>query len=77
VNFDRYCGIASAAAILLVLTLNGWLGLWGPVWNAVWKMQPGDALGVVVGVVGWVLTISLGALACSGPATDQTRTRSD
>jgi hypothetical protein len=51
-NFDRYCGMASAAAILLILTLNGWLGLWGPVWNAVWKMQAGDALGVVVAVIG-------------------------
>jgi hypothetical protein len=62
-NFDRYCGMASAAAILLILTLNGWLGLWGPVWNAVWKMQAGDALGVVVAVIGWTVTISLGALA--------------
>lgn len=43
--FDRFCGMASAAAILLVLTLNGWLGLWGPLWRATWDVKPSDALG--------------------------------
>jgi hypothetical protein len=62
-NFDRYCGMASAAAILVVLTLNAWLGLWGPIWSAAWKVQPSDALGVIVAMVGWIVTISLGALA--------------
>jgi hypothetical protein len=62
-NLERYCGMASAAVILLVLTLNGWLGLWGPLWEAAWKMQPSDALGVVVAVIGWIVTISLGTLA--------------
>jgi hypothetical protein len=62
-SFDRYCGMASAAAILVVLTLNAWLGLWGPIWNAAWKVQPSDALGVIVAVIGWIVTISLGALA--------------
>jgi hypothetical protein len=64
-NFDRYCGMASAAAILLILTLNAWLGLWGPIWKAAWKMQPSDALGVVVAVVGWTVTIALGMKAFS------------
>lgn len=57
--------MASAAAILLLLTLNAWLGLWGPIWNAAWKMQPGDALGVVVAVVGWIVTIAVGIKAFS------------
>jgi hypothetical protein len=62
-NFDRYCGMASAAAILLILTFNMWLGLSGPIWNAAWKMQPSDALGVVVAVVGWIVTIAIGVRA--------------
>jgi hypothetical protein len=30
-NFDRYCGMASAVGILLILTLITWLDLWGPI----------------------------------------------
>jgi hypothetical protein len=54
-NFDRIAGFASAGCILLILTLNGWLGLWGPIWKATWKMQPGDALAVIVAVIGWAV----------------------
>jgi hypothetical protein len=59
-NFDRIAGFASAGCILLILTLNGWLGLWGPIWKAAWKMQPGDALAVIVAIIGWAVTIMLG-----------------
>jgi hypothetical protein len=59
-NFDRIAGFASAGCILLVLTLNGWLGLWGPIWKAAWQMQPGDALAVIVAIIGWAVTILLG-----------------
>lgn len=61
-SFDRYCGMASAAAILLILSLNAWLGLWGPVWHAVWEMKAADALGVVIAVIGWIVTIALGGI---------------
>jgi hypothetical protein len=62
-TFDRFCGMASAAMILLVLTLNSWLGLWGPVWQAAWEMKASDALGLIVAIVGWLITIAVGAIA--------------
>jgi hypothetical protein len=62
-NFDRFCGMASAAVILLILALNAWLGLFGPVWKAAWEMKPGDALGVIVAVIGWIVTLGVGTVA--------------
>jgi hypothetical protein len=61
-DFERFCGMASAAGILLILTLNVWLGLWGPVWQAAWEMKPADALGVIVAIVGWSITVLIGAI---------------
>ncbi|WP_128918588.1 hypothetical protein [Bradyrhizobium nanningense] len=46
-----------AAIIVLVSTLDGWLGLCGPVWRPAWEMKPSYTLGAIVAVVGWVITI--------------------
>ena len=54
-NFDRIAGFASAACILLILTLTGWLGLWGP--------AKGETLSVIVAVIGWTVTIAIGVVA--------------
>lgn len=62
-NFERFCGMASVAMILLIVTLHVWLGLWGPVWQAAWEMKPADALGITVAVIGWTVTIAVGAVA--------------
>jgi hypothetical protein len=59
-SFERYCGMASAAAISLVITLNVWLGVWGPLWK---NIGASDLLMLVVAIVGWVVAITLGLRA--------------
>lgn len=59
-NFERYCGIASAAMILLVLALSTTLGLYGPLWS---KLSGSDLLTASIAVVGWLVTVSLGLRA--------------
>jgi hypothetical protein len=41
-RFDRYCGMASAVGIVLILTMVTWLDLWGPVNIA--NLQPWQTL---------------------------------
>jgi hypothetical protein len=56
-NFERYCGMVSAAAILLVFAIVMWTGLWGPLWQ---DIKGSDTLNLIVAVVGWVVTIAIG-----------------
>lgn len=59
-KFERYCGLASAAAIILIVTLNTWLGIWGPLWRSI---QGSDILTAVIAIIGWTVTILLGVHA--------------
>jgi hypothetical protein len=52
--------MASAAAILLVIALSVWLGTWGPLWKTI---GASDLLTLIVAIVGWVVTITLGLRA--------------
>lgn len=56
-SFERYCGMASAAAISLIFAITMWTGLWGPLWQ---EITPAEARTLVVAVVGWVVTIGIG-----------------
>jgi hypothetical protein len=76
-NFDRYAGMASAVGIVLILTLNGWLGFWGPIWHADWKTQPSDWLGLGGALFGSICTISAGWLAYSAVQTQIRMARID
>ena len=62
-NFDRYCGMLSAASLILLWAFVVWTGLWGPVWSAAYEMKAADALSVIVAVIGWVVTIAAAATA--------------
>jgi hypothetical protein len=66
VNFDRYCGMASAVGIVLILMLVNWLGVWGPIWHSDWKSQPSDWLGLGGALFGSFCTIAAGGWAYYG-----------
>lgn len=51
-NFDRYAGIAAAVGLLVIWTLV--------------FLQPGEAIGTVVNVGGWLVTIGVGYWAWYG-----------
>lgn len=63
---DHLAGTVAAVGILLTFAFVAWTGLWGPVWQAAWEMKPSDALGVIVGVAGWIVTFGMGAWAYYG-----------
>jgi hypothetical protein len=59
-NFDRYCGMASAVGILLILTLCVWLGASGPVgsdWILRWQSLIGAIITAAgIGLASWNVT---------------------
>ncbi|CCD86703.1 hypothetical protein [Bradyrhizobium sp. ORS 285] len=59
-NFERYCGMASAAALLLILSIASATGIWGPLWQ---RMSTSDGVTVAVGVIGWIIAIGAGTIA--------------
>ena len=56
-NFERYSGMASAAAIVLIFAITIWTGLWGPLWQ---DITLAEARNLIVAIVGWVVTIGIG-----------------
>ena len=56
-NFERYCGMASAAAIVLIFAITMWTGLWGPLWQ---EITPAEARNLILAIGGWVVTIGIG-----------------
>lgn len=59
-NFERYCGMASAVALILIFAIVVWTGLWGPLWQDV---KAPDILNLIVAVVGWIVTLGIGVRA--------------
>lgn len=59
-NFERFCGIASAAMIVLIFAIVMWTGLWGPLWQ---NIKGGDLLTLAVSIIGWLVTIGIGGRA--------------
>ena len=46
-TFDRYAGVASAAFIVLIIVLVGWVGLWGSVSNSMTWTDLGEVIKVL------------------------------
>jgi hypothetical protein len=59
-NFERLCGMTSAAMIVLIFAIVMWTGLRGPLWQ---NIKPGDLLNLSVSVTGWLVTIGIGVRA--------------
>src|SRR5690348_2174301 len=56
-NWERYSGMASAAAIMLTFAITMCTGLWGPLWLGV---TAPEARNLIVAVLGWVVTVGIG-----------------
>ncbi|MET4071536.1 hypothetical protein ABID58_006350 [Bradyrhizobium sp. S3.2.6] len=56
-NFERFAGMASAAAIVLSFAITMWTGLWGPLWQ---KIGGAEILNLFVAIIGWVVTVGIG-----------------
>jgi len=54
-NFERYCGMASAAAIVLIFAITMWTGLWGPLWQEITPAEARKTAPVVDPSCWWVV----------------------
>lgn len=62
-KFERLCGAATAASLLLIWAIVAWLGFAGPIWRATWSATNGEWLGFAGAVAGALATIAAGAAA--------------